>query len=42
MKLGYGDRFVMGSASAFGGPFNNVPDRVGSAPATDIGTVINY
>ena len=44
MKSGYGggpgaEGFGIGPSGPFGGAFNNVPERVGSAPATDISAV---
>ncbi len=38
-KLSYGGAFSIGTNAPYGGAFTNVPDRVGSAPAIDIGMV---
>jgi len=36
-KLGFASGF--GANAPYGGAFNAIPDRVGSAPATDLGVV---
>jgi hypothetical protein len=38
-KLGFGGGFGLGSNAPYGGAFNSIPDRVGSAPATDLSVV---
>lgn len=38
-KVGYSTAFRMGASAPYGGAFS-IPDRVGSAPATDISVVI--
>ena len=41
-KSGFGGGFPLHSASPYMGAFNNVPDRVGSAPAVDLSVVILF
>lgn len=36
----FGSRGFAGGFAPYGGAFSNVPDRVGSAPATDLSVVI--
>jgi hypothetical protein len=38
-KLGFTGGFGLGSGTPYGGTFSNAPDRVGSAPATDLTVV---
>lgn len=38
-KIGFSGGFGLGANAPYGGAFNNVPDRVGSAPATDLNVV---
>lgn len=33
--------FGLSASTVYGGAFNNVPERVGSAPATDLSIVID-
>ena len=40
-KIGFGGGFGIGVNAPYGGAFNNVPDRVGSAPVTDLSVVIS-
>ena len=39
-KIGFGSGFGLGVGAPYGGAFNTVPDRVGSAPATDLSVVL--
>ena len=42
-KIGFGGPFGLSGVSApYGGAFSNIPDRVGSAPATDLSIVTIY
>ena len=41
-KVGFSGGFGLPSSSNYMGAFNSVPDRVGSAPAVDLGVVRYY
>jgi hypothetical protein len=41
-RISYGGGFGIGQNALYGGAFNTIPERVGSAPATDISVVIFY
>ena len=41
-KLNFGGAFGIGSNTPYGGAFNAVPDRVGSAPNLELNVVIFY